>query len=308
MRSPVTLENPNLRPRTLYSAKRNQRGCAYTVLFALLILFATCTFCTISGLVSYVLFPPPPLDLLVLGLDARPNENYATRTDTIMLVGLQPGGFRISLLSLPRDLFITVPGYGSQRINTINVLGEQESEGGGITLLNASFEESFDIQPDRYIRLNFQGFVELVNSIGGVTIDVPYDIYDGSYPTMDGGTVAVSFTSGQEHMDGERALIYSRTRHSDDDYRRAERQQQVISAIASKLVNPLYWGPALRVLNQYTEMNLSLFDMARYAPLVFFRAGQFETLVVNREYILPGNGGAVPNYEKLAPWISERFD
>jgi LCP family protein required for cell wall assembly len=293
---------------TTNPAYRRRRGCIYTVLFAGLIVFALCTFCTIGTLTLYILLPPPPLDLLVLGLDARPDEDYPTRTDSIVLVGIQPGALRVSLLSLPRDLFIDVPGYGLERINTINVLGEQEGAGGGIRLLREALSKNFNVQTDRYIRLNFEGFTELVDAIGGVTIDVPYRISDYAYPSPDGGTISVTFEPGLQHMDGERALIYARTRHQDSDYQRAERQQQVISAVGAKLVNPLHWGAALLVLNRYTETDLNLWDMARYAPAIILRAGQFDSLVVNQEYIIAGSAGAMPNYPKLEPWISERFD
>lgn len=302
MESPVYRDN--VRPLTPYRPPRRRRGCLYTVLFSGLMLFSACVFCSIGSLTLFFLFPPPPLDLLVLGLDARPDENYPTRTDSIVLVGVQPRGLRVSLLSLPRDLFIDVPGYGQQRINTINVLGEQQEIGGGVTLLSQSLAQNFNIQTDRYVRLNFQGFVELVNAVGGVTIDVPKRITDYAYPAADGGTISVTFEPGTEQMDGERALIYARTRHADSDYQRAERQQQVISAVAGKLLIPLYWAPALRVLNAYTETDLSVVDMARYAPIMLFRAGEFETLVVNPEYMT----GSSPNYQKLEPWTRERFD
>jgi LCP family protein required for cell wall assembly len=286
--------------------KRN--GCLSNLLLVGIVSFALMTFCALGTLLFYVLLPPPPLDLLILGLDARPNENYATRTDVVMIMGIQPQGLRTSLLSIPRDIFIQVPNYGSQRINTINVLGEQESTGQGVPLLQQSIAQSFDLQTDRYVKLNFQAFVALVDGVGGVTIDVPKRITDYQYPTIDGGTMVVEFDPGVQTMDGERALIYARTRHADDDYQRASRQQQVLSALAGKLVNPLNWGAAIRVLNQYTETDLTLIDMARYAPAIVLRGGQFDTLVVNRDYILPGSNGAIPNYEKLAPWIDERFD
>lgn len=291
------------------SRRFSQRsGYLSSALLVGVVTFALLTFCTLGTLLFYLLLPPPPLDLLVLGLDARPGENYATRTDTIMVIGLQPRGLRASLLSIPRDLFIQVPNYGSQRINAIHVLGEQEAAGRGVPLLQQSIAQSFDLQTDRYVKLNFQAFVALIDAVGGVTLDVPKAITDYNYPSLNGGTMVVSFEPGIQTMDGERALIYARTRYADDDYQRAGRQQQVLTAMAGKLANPLNWGAALRVLNQSTESDLTLIDMARYAPVVLLRGGQFETLVIDREYILPGAGGAVPNYDKLAPWIGERFD
>lgn len=298
----------SVQPMTPRRPRRQRHGCASFALLVAFLTFTLCTLCSIASLTVYLIFPPPPLDLLVVGLDARPGEGWLTRTDSIMLVGIQPRGLNASLLSIPRDVFINVPGYGSQRINTINVLGEQKVAGGGVTLLQEAIEANFGIQLDRYVRLNFQGFVALVDAVGGVTIDVPKHLIDYAYPTMTGGTQVVEFQQGVEHMDGERALIYARTRHSDDDYHRAARQQQVISALMGKLVNPLTWGPAIKTLNEYMDTDLNVWDMARYAPVMLFRAGRFDTLVMDYEYLISGGSGVVPNYQKLAPWIEERFD
>ncbi|HEX2620078.1 MAG TPA: LCP family protein, partial [Phototrophicaceae bacterium] len=238
------LYTPPTLPMTRRS-RRKQRGCLPVVLIAGVILFTVCTLCSIAGLTAYLLFPPPPLNVVVLGVDARPGEGYFTRTDVIMLAGIQPGGLKESLLSIPRDLFIDVPGYGQQRINTINSLGEQNASGGGITLLQQAVEQDFDISTSRYVRLNFQGFVALIDAVGGVTIDVQQHIVDYNYPTVDGGTQMVEFQVGVQQMDGERALVYARTRHADDDYHRAARQQQVVSAVVGKLANPLNWSSAI---------------------------------------------------------------
>jgi LCP family protein required for cell wall assembly len=256
-------------------------------------------------LMTYLL---PTLDLLILGVDARPGEGYLTRTDSIMLLGVQPRRARLSLLSIPRDLFVPVPNYGERRINTVNLLGEMEEEGTGPALLAAAIQSGFDVEVDHYVRLNFDAFVQLVDAVGGVRIDIPRPIVDYQYPTENYGTMTVRFEQGIEHMDGERALIYARTRHADDDYGRAERQQQVLNALALKLVNPLNWLPALNVVNQNMETDMPIWKMPLYAPAVVTGAARMERLVIDRDYILPGAQGAVPNYEKLSEWIDPRFD
>ena len=148
----------------------------------------------------------------------------------------------------------------------------------------------------------------LVDAVGGIDINVPYNIVDNAFPTSDYGTTSVRFDAGQQHMDGETALIYARTRHQDDDYRRAERQQQVIGVLSRKLVNPLNWGTAWFAIQSHTETDLSLIDLALVAPPILFSAGDLNQLVVNRDYILPGDGYVVPNYEALTPYIQENFD
>lgn len=294
------------RPVQLMRRMRPRRGmgCMPLILVGLLVMLFLC----VGASALYIAFPPPAVNILVMGLDARDGEGWVTRTDSIMLVGVNPARLRVSLLSIPRDLFIDVPGYGMQRINTVNVLGEQAQRGTGPDLLGSSIGANFGVTPTRYVRLNFAGFVALIDAIGGIDIDVPYRIVDYDFPTTDNGTITVTFEPGLQHMDGERALIYARTRHADDDYHRAERQQQVVSAIASKLINPIYWGPAVVVLNQYSETDLNLWDMFTLAPTVLVNVGRFDQLVIDRQYIVAANGYTVPNYSAIAPWIHERFN
>ncbi len=194
-----------------------------------------------------------------------------------------------------------------QRINTVNVLGEREERGSGPALLAESIDRNFGVRPDRYVRLDFRGFVELIDAVGGITIDVERVIVDNAYPTEDGGVTSVRFESGVQHMDGARALIYARTRHADDDYHRAERQQQVVSALMVRLKNPGNWPAVLGVLNRYVETDLNLWDMTMLSPSLLLSGGRFERLVIDRDYIRPAEGYSVPDYEQLAPWIETHF-
>jgi LCP family protein required for cell wall assembly len=261
------------------------------------------------SLVVYLLFPPPHLDILVMGLDSRAGQGMVSRADSIMMVGVDPALLRVSVLSIPRDLHIEVGNYDLQPINSINMLGEMEQAGSGPALLSASIAQSFGVRPERYVRLDFTGFVELVDAVGGLMIYVDRVIVDDAYPAAEGGVISVRFESGLQYMDGEHALIYVRTRHSDDDYRRAERQQQVVAALAGRLANPLNWPRVWSVLAQRMDTDLTVWDMATLAPPVLLNAGRFEQLVINRDYIFGTAGGyAVPDYARLAPWLQGRFD
>ncbi len=260
----------------------------------------------------YLLFPPDPVNLLIMGVDARPGQRYLTRTDSIMLVNVNPARLDVTLLSIPRDVFIYVPGYGEQRINTINVLGEQEAEGSGPALLKASFKESFGVTVEKYIRLDFGGFVALVDAVGGVDIDVPKLIIDYDYPTADGGTMTVRFDPGVEHMDGERTLQYARTRHQDDDYQRATRQQQVVDAVVKKLSNPRYigrWPGVWQAFQDHTDTDLSTWDMLRLAPGVLFGwPGRDQRVLQRADLIGMAAGYWRPDYDRLNPWIAQHFN
>lgn len=276
-------------------------GCAATAFGCLFV-------CSVS-FAAYLLFPPPHTDILVMGLDSREGEGFVARSDSIMLLGIEPRSLQVSMLSLPRDLFIDVPNYGSQRINTINMLGEVEQAGRGPGLLNEAIAFNFGIQAERYIRIDFETFVRLVDAVGGVTIEVQDTIVDEQYPTPDGGVMTIRFEAGVQHMNGEQALIYARTRHSSDDYERAERQQQVVSALAQQLANPLNWTGVANVLGQSVDTNLTITDLIRLALPVLVDAGRFDSLVINRDYLMTSNGGGtVPNYELILPWLEGRFD
>ncbi len=295
---------PPARARPPYTAPRH-RGCFPAVL---LLLFSPIFLCGLS-LVAYLLLPPPSLSIIVLGLDARPNEGFMARADTVMLISVQPRAQRVSLLSIPRDLFFDVPGYGYQRINAVNMLGEMEGEGRGPSLVAQAIERGFGFSPNRYVRLNFEAFVELIDAVGGITVDIERPIVDPQYPTPDGGTMMLRFEPGVQVLDGERALAYARTRYADDDYARAGRQQQVLLALSRRLLNPATWPAALSVFSRSLDTDLTLLDAGAALPAVVLNAGRFDRLVIDRSLITANaRGQAVPNYAALADWVNERFD
>ena len=98
-------------------------------------------------------------------------------------------------------------------------------------------EQAFRRPVDRYVVVDFQTFVRLVDALGGIEIDVPEAIVDTEYPTPDYGVTTIRFDPGPQVLDGEQALVYARTRHDDSDFGRSERQQQVIGAIAARLLD-----------------------------------------------------------------------
>jgi LCP family protein required for cell wall assembly len=293
-------------PRRIFARRH---GCLVKLFYIAFVLFMIPVFTCGLSLVAYLVFPPDHIDILVMGLDSRPGDGQISRSDSIMLLGIDPSQLQVSLLSVPRDLYMNVPGYGLQPVNTVNMLGEMEQSGSGTVLLGATFLENFGIEPERYIRLDFNGFVELVDAVGGISIYVDRAIVDNAYPSADGGVISVRFDSGLQYMDGQRALIYARTRHADDDYRRAERQQQVLMALAGRLANPVHWPAVFQVMNQSLDTDLTLWDTIMLTPPVILNAGRFEQFVIDRDYIAgTADGHAVPNYPLIAPWLQARFD
>jgi LCP family protein required for cell wall assembly len=176
------------------------------------------------------------LNILLLGTDARPDESGPTRTDAIVLVHIARDTGRVSMLSIPRDLWVSYPTGGEGRINAAYAIGEHRfGPGGGAALAKSTVSKLLGIPVDYFILINFEGFKKIIDIIGGIEIDVPRPIYDPAYPTDDYRTIEVSFASGRQWMDSERALIYARTRHADSDFGRNQRQQQVLMAIFQRV-------------------------------------------------------------------------
>jgi LCP family protein required for cell wall assembly len=176
--------------------------------------------------------------VLLLGVDERTQETGPWRTDTMMLLTLDPVTKMAGVLSIPRDLWVPIPGYNDGRINTAHFLGDlYKRTGGGPALARETVEYNLGVPIDYYVRLNFQAFVSLVDMIGGVDIYVEKDINDPTYPDYAYGYDPLYIQAGWHHFDGEMALKYARTRHSSSDFDRARRQQQVMSAVLEKVTS-----------------------------------------------------------------------
>jgi LCP family protein required for cell wall assembly len=176
--------------------------------------------------------------ILLMGLDKRPGEaGAAFRTDSMMLISLDPQTNSIGILSIPRDLYVEVPYYGLHRVNAAYVLGEMEQAGAGPTLAKQTVQYNFGIAVNEFITVDFQTVIAIIDAVGGVEIEVPRRIVDYEYPTMDYGTEVFQVEAGWQTMDGTTALKYARTRHASDDIDRAQRQQQVIYALRDKVTS-----------------------------------------------------------------------
>ncbi len=177
--------------------------------------------------------------VLILGIDERAQEEDFWRTDTMMVATLDPVTMQAGVLSIPRDLWVPIPGYTENRINTAHAIGDAyDHPGGGPALAVETVEYNLGIEIDYYVRVNFQAFIDMVDLIGGIDIDVPEPIDDPCYPTPDYGCENLHIEAGQHHFYGDMALKYARTRHSSGgDFDRARRQQQVIRAILARVTD-----------------------------------------------------------------------
>ncbi len=176
------------------------------------------------------------LTILLLGVDTR--EDDYSRSDTMILVNFDPVTKSASMLSIPRDLKVIIPGYGVHKINSAYSYGDADKvPGGGAGLTMRTIEANFGIRINYYAQVDFDGFVKVMDTVGGLTIDVPYPIKDDEYPGPGNQFMRIYFEPGWQHMDGERVLQYARTRHDDGDGRRSARQQQVLIALQEQAIS-----------------------------------------------------------------------
>jgi LCP family protein required for cell wall assembly len=202
-------------------------------------------------------------------------------TDTIIFTSFRPSTSEIGMMSLPRDLIVAIPGYGYRKINHVNAYGELDETGSGAEVTADLIGEVLDQTVHYYIKVDFDGFEELLESIGGVDVYVDNAFTDYSYPTSNDLIQTVSFEEGWQHMDAETALQYSRSRHGTNgegsDFARSRRQQKVILAVKEKVLSPaVLLSPGklnrmIEIFQENVETNLTFWEMlklARYAPAV----------------------------------------
>ena len=177
------------------------------------------------------------ITILLLGADLSAADG-SSRTDTIMLVNIDPRTKSASILSIPRDVKVVIPGYGIDKINAAFALGDYNKvQGGGAGLMIRTIEANFGIPIHAFVQIDFNGFVEMIDTVGGIYVDNPYPIHDPSYPAENFNFQRIYFPAGWQHLDGEEALIFARTRHQDGDTSRAARQQQVLLALRDQHLN-----------------------------------------------------------------------
>jgi LCP family protein required for cell wall assembly len=158
------------------------------------------------------------------------------RTDTMMIVTLDPKTATAGVLTIPRDLWVPIPGRSEpSRINTANYFGAATKyPGGGPALAKKTVELNFGRRIHYYVLVDFNGFRRIIDRLGGIDIDVPKAINDPCYPDENYGCGPLHIPAGRTHMNGELALKYARTRHQDGDFGRAKRTIQVLMAVRDK--------------------------------------------------------------------------
>jgi LCP family protein required for cell wall assembly len=257
-------------------------------------IFAPIANAPILTIVGPVQEPPPPawtgterLNVLLLGLDSR-GEGSTKNTDTMIVLSLDPVNRTAAMLSMPRDIYINRPGMLVDKINAAYAKG-------GPDLARRVVEDLLGIRLNAYALVDFEAFNKIINAAGGVIVDVKRPLRDESYPTVDYGIERLDITAGPQLMDGATALRYARSRHDTNDYSRAQRQQQVLGALRTKLTE----GDLLRglpgIIDNVGSVVQTNFDPANVLPLARFGMG-IEGGAIRSEVLYPC-GGTYPHCE-----------
>ncbi|MFN8501501.1 LCP family protein [Kouleothrix sp.] len=186
-----------------------------------------------------------PFTTLLIGVDTRPDPGEGVRSDTLILVRVDPVAKWAAMLSIPRDSVTSIPHLGRAKINAAYSHGYANAaalygpgttpEAGGAALAAEAIENFLGVKVDYTAQVDFHGFAALVDSIGGVLVDVPKPLLDAEYPTDDYGVERIYIPAGLQVLDGRHALIYARSRHASTDFDRSQRQQRVLRAVLDQV-------------------------------------------------------------------------
>lgn len=205
---------PELTPKPANKRKRGCLGCGCSPLLFIFVILL------------YLLFPIPNRFLL-LGIDRSPAGTMTGRSDTMMAFSVNPLIPNVKLLSIPRDLWVSIPGVGENRINTAHFFAEAQQAGTGPRAALNTVNQNFGFNLRYTVRFNLENFPMLIDSLGGITINLTQNM--SGYPP------------GSYELNGAQALAFVRSRSDGDDFFRIRQGQLFIGAFVRKMLNPQTW-------------------------------------------------------------------
>lgn len=295
---PMSLPDPVPNGKRLYLAPRRRRGRAIGCLstLAILVILVIFLFITMQKVLAFgsAISNQSPLssqtgymggsqrvNILIMGYGGAGHDG-AYLTDSLMIMSLLPQSHHTTLISVPRDLWVQNPPNSGNysKINAIYTVASHNNAdpiAGGNTVAQ-KISLITGLQVNYWLTINFSGFKDFIDSIGGIDVQVP-DTFTARYPANDDPSInpnwiQVKFATGLQHMNGERAIIYARARYVIDnasegsDFARSQRQQLIMKAALAKLKQWQTWPHmygALDKLKSTLYSNLSLADLGEFA-------------------------------------------
>jgi LCP family protein required for cell wall assembly len=239
-----------------------------------------------------ITLPDGQINFLVLGSDARSDGNV--RTDVMILVMINPEQGTVSMVSFPRDLFIYIPGWGNNRINSAYTYG-------GFDLLADTFEYNFGIRPQYYMMTDFNNFIQIINKLGGLDVEVEKYLEDKCDLPQQVNTYC-EVNPGMIQMDADTALWYVRSRKTTSDLDRIRREQEVLKAIGKKVfsLDVILQAPAIynRFIDYvYTNLDYNAVMQLAYAAVHMKGEESVKRYLVGPnevyDYVIPESGAMV---------------
>ena len=265
--------------------------------------------------VPQVLMADDTINIVVLGSDRRPSWDD-WHTDVVQIVSIQPSVPAVTVLSVPRDLYLYIPGFWMSRINFADMYGEMyDYPGGGPALVRQTLLYNLGIPVHVYVRTDFDGFIGIVNALGGIDIPVPCRLQD-YWPEKDttGRYPIKIMEPGYHHMDGDTALWYARSRKTTSVFSREERQQQVLYAIWQKARGAGFLAHIPELWQQLNEMvvtDIQLADVLKLADVALrIDANNVRFRNIGAEHVIPWTtpyGGSVflPDWDTVGPLVAD---
>jgi len=245
------------------------------------------------------------INIAVLGSDQRPDD-YGHRTDVLMIVSLDPNTNQVTMLSIPRDLYVYIPGWRVDRINTADAYG-------GPDMVRDTLLYNFGIEIDHWVRINFYGFTTAIDALGGVNVQVTGNLYDEC------GGIWWSYSPGTYHMDGFQALCYVRMRKNSSDFDRLRREQEIVQAIFNRFASLDGLSRVPELYNQfqtYVQTDITVDDLLPLIPMAAAVASDTSHIqhytvdpTMASLWRVPYSGSSVllPNWDKLEAMLDAAF-
>ncbi len=225
------------------------------------------------------------INILLLGMGGK-NHDGGYLTDTIIIASIEPSTNKISMISIPRDLAVPIENMGWKKINHINAYAEVEEKGSGGLAVSQAISDLLNIPIDYFVRMDFEGFVNIINELGGIEVNVENTLDDYRYPVL-GQEKAEDWDSRFEHlhvdigpqiMDGDLALKFARSRHGingeGSDFARARRQQLIIQAVKNKALSlsnifkPTMIANIINEFSEHVSTNLKIWEILKLKDII----------------------------------------
>jgi LCP family protein required for cell wall assembly len=257
----------------------------------------------ILALLAAYLFFPTRDTIAILGIDRSFENTSIGRSDTNILISVRPLPGTISLLSVPRDLWVTIPNFGENRINAAHFFGENAQAGTGPQLAVSTIEENFGIRVDHYIRIQLEKFPLVVDALGGVELQLE--------------TNMAGYSPGTYLLNGTQALAFVRDRAGTDDFFRMAQGQVFLDAFLRTLLKPANLLKAPQVIlaaAQTIDTDIPLWQLPRIAVAAVraFVFDKIEFVIIQREMVVPwvtpaGAQVLLPDWPKIRPLLQQEF-